>query len=153
MDICGIGVIFLSRSYFWGNAPQFFVGDKNPKLYNGAYRHFLLCFLNCQKPANGDRGNILGIYVAQLVLANAHLGFWGTLPIFLQGSKNLNFWQNFRQHSELAAYYSKTERYMENLKQQGSSLIIWLYSPQIWWGSAEQSRRNVYANRGGAGYC
>jgi len=37
---------------------------------------------------------------------------------------------------------------VENLKQQGSSLTIWPYSPQIWWGSAEHSRRNVCANIG-----
>jgi len=31
---------------------------------------------------------------------------------------------------------------LEHLKQLGSSLAIWLYSPEIWWGSAEQSQRN-----------
>jgi len=40
MDISGIGVIFLSSSYVCGNAPQFFVRGKNPKLYNGAYGFF-----------------------------------------------------------------------------------------------------------------
>jgi len=29
----------------------------------------------------------LGIYVAQVVLTNAHGGFWGTLPNVLQGAK------------------------------------------------------------------
>jgi len=40
MDICGIGVFFLSRSYFCGNAPQFYVGGKNPKFYNGPMGFF-----------------------------------------------------------------------------------------------------------------
>ena len=95
------------------------------------------CFLNSQKLANGDRENYW-------VLTNARLSFWGPSPMFT-GTKNLNFRQNFRQYSELAAYYSKTRRNMENLKQQGSSMTVWLYPPQIWWGSAEHSRRNVCA--------
>jgi len=32
MDICGIGVICLCRSYFWGNTPQFFAGGNSPML-------------------------------------------------------------------------------------------------------------------------
>jgi len=61
-------------------------------------------------------GKLLGIYLAQWVLANARLGFGGPSQFFT-GAKNLNFRQNFRQHSELAAYYSKTGRHMENLQQ------------------------------------
>jgi len=41
------------------------------KLYSGAYGHFLVCFLNSQKPADGDRGNYWGYNVGQWVLANA----------------------------------------------------------------------------------
>jgi len=51
-----------------------------------------------------------------MVLNNTCLGFWGTLPSFT-GAKNCNFGQNFRQGSQMAAYYSTTGRNMEYKKQ------------------------------------
>jgi len=63
-------------------------------------------------------GQIIGIYVAHWFLTNTHVLVFGLpSPIFYKGQKNLNFWQHFRQHLELAAYYYKTGRNMENLKQ------------------------------------
>jgi len=53
----------------------------------------LLCVANSQRPASGDGGNYW-IYVAQVVLTNACLGFGGTLPNFLQGTK-WQFWATF----------------------------------------------------------
>jgi len=31
MNICGIGIIFINRSYFWSNPSQFFVGGKQTR--------------------------------------------------------------------------------------------------------------------------
>jgi len=56
---------------------------------------------------------IVGIYVARVVLTNAHLGFRGILPTFYRGN-NINFGQNFQQGSELEDYFSTTGRNIGN---------------------------------------
>jgi len=68
-------------------------------------------------------GEIIGICVAQVVLINAHFDFSGSLPNFYRGGKNLNFWQNFRQGSESAAYYSTTGR---NIEIEKNGVRRWL---------------------------
>ena len=83
--------------------------------------------------------------------SNARLGFFGDPRDFLQGrgSKNVNFREKNRQHSELAAYYCKTGRNVENTI---GFIIDYLtiFTPNLM-GLAEQSRRNVCANKDGAG--
>jgi len=75
------------------------------------------CFvtLNLRNPSM-EIGQIIRIYVAHWVLTNACLSFWTTFPNFYKGQKKLNIRQNFRQHSELAAYYSKTGRNIKKSK-------------------------------------
>jgi len=67
-----------------------FCSGKNPKLYNGAYGQFLLCFPNSQKPANGDRGNYRE-YMSHNGFSLTHvLVLGGPSPIFT-GAKNSIF--------------------------------------------------------------
>jgi len=74
MDICGTGVIFLSRSYFWGNHPQFSVRGKNPKFYDGPMDTFCFISLILRTSGHNNRFSLTQVLV-----------FWGTLSNFLQG--------------------------------------------------------------------
>jgi len=89
---------------------------KKGTFYSGAIGHVLLCFLNSQKLANGDQENYWG-YMLHSGFSLTQILVLGEHPHFFAGGKTLNFRQNFRQHLELAAYYSKTRRNMGNLKQ------------------------------------
>jgi len=56
---------------------------------------------------------LLRIYVAQVVLM--HILVLGDPAQFLQGGKNCNFGQNFRQGSQMLAYYSTTGKSKNNM--------------------------------------
>jgi len=53
---------------------QVLVWARSSANYNGTNVQFLHCFPNSHKPANEDQ-EIIGIYVAQVVLINTCLGF------------------------------------------------------------------------------
>jgi len=88
MDICGIGVFFLSRSYFWGNAPQFFVKAKTRNFTMGPVGTFCFVFLIFRNPPMEIRENYWG-YMSHGGFSLTHVLVFGRpSPIFTRGKKN-----------------------------------------------------------------
>jgi len=58
-------------------------------------------------------GEVIGIYVAQVVLTKAHLGFWGTLLNFYRGGAKPQFWEKFSTRFSMAAYCFMTGKILD----------------------------------------
>jgi len=82
----------MNRSYFWQDL-QFFQRPKNENLTLVPMCTFCFVMLTLRNLPM-EIGKFIGIYVTEVVLTNACLGFWGT-PNFLQGAKNVNYGQHF----------------------------------------------------------
>ena len=80
-------------------------------------------------------------------ITNARLRLWGTSH-FLQGQPP-QFWATLSTRVRIGGllFYNWEEYGKSN--HECYAVTIRLYSLRIWWGSAQQLRRNIYANRGG----
>jgi len=80
-DICDVGSTLTDRSYVWQDPLQLFSGAKKNKNFTLAPT---LTLRNLQMEIR----EIIGIYVAQVVLTNAHLGSGGPSPTFYRGANS-----------------------------------------------------------------
>ena len=80
----------------------------------------LLCFLNVLKNPPMEIGEIIGInlYATQRVLTVACLGFWGTLPNFLQEAKITLF------SAEFSTTFGIGDLLLQNWEKYGKSKTI-----------------------------
>jgi len=75
----------MGKSYFWQDL--LFSGAKNENFTMAPMATFYFVMLS--EACHWRSRKLLGVHVAQVVLTNAHLGFWGTIPIFYRGGEQL----------------------------------------------------------------
>ena len=77
---------------------------------------FCFVFLILRNPPT-EIGQFIKVYVTQWVLTNERLGFWGTLPSFLQGGgQKTRFSATISTTFEIGGLVLQTGSNMENLK-------------------------------------
>ena len=84
----GVGDGLIDRSSFGQDPPQFFRDKKDENFTMTPLGNICFVFLIPRNPPM-EIGKIIGIYVSQVVLTKARLGF-GVPPYFIVG-KNVNF--------------------------------------------------------------
>jgi len=90
--VCGVGYSLAGRSYFWQELPEFF-GAKDEH-FTVVPRALFDLSRYLSETSQWRSGKIIEIYVAQVVLTNARVGFGNPPPIFTRG-KNCNFGKIF----------------------------------------------------------
>ena len=149
--LCIVGAGLMGRSYFRQNHHPIFPEAKKRKFYNGANRHFLICFLNSEKPANGGR--------AKQIIAMSHIGFslmqvlvLGDPPQFLQGQK-LQFSATFSTTFGIGGLLLQNwEKYWKSKTAGFISDYLTIFTPNLVVGWLNSHGEKICANRGGASH-
>ena len=81
--ITGMVISLIGRCQFSMTLPYFFQVPKNTKFQNGANGHFQVCHAKFQGTHQWMSGKLLAMYVSQVILTYAYIGF-GHPPQFLQ---------------------------------------------------------------------